>query len=112
MADDKAMELASDVLPEHGVAYISRRDAQRAVADLLFEVSEAVKAARAEQVPGAPLTLAVMQHLERFILPDPVDPLADAIEALRKGPLREATSLATELREALAKRGLKIVAAD
>lgn len=48
---------------------------RNAFSRFIQEVSDAVKAARSEQVPGAPLTNAIMRHIEPLILPEPVDPL-------------------------------------
>lgn len=74
--------------------------------------SEASKLAIAEAVRYGDATSrgpAVAQHLEPFIIPDPVDPLA---EAIREASLSDADQGdADRLRTALAARGYKIVEA-
>ena len=70
------------------------------------QVSDAIKAAsNHEEVPGF-----VPPSLAPFILPDPVDPLVDALKCAVDFRCDEV--MAGNFREQLAKRGLKIVEAQ
>lgn len=77
-------------------------------ARFIQEVSDAAKAARDNHWDYIP----TLNKLETFILPEPVDPLYEALFAvveLGRYDTREQTEL---LRAELAKRGLKIVEAS
>ena len=114
--EKKALALVNDVLNERGnytlYAGISRAsDPRHEVICRLIEQHEAYKQEVSDVVGGVItstyLPAPTMHKLQRFIIVKP-DPLA---AAMSEAYLRDAIDdvIATHLREALAKRGLKIV---
>ena len=87
---------------------------RRAFARYIREVSDAVKAAREAGGGGADTWCLVdFAQLSRFILPDPVDPLLEALNGLvpeigAPPGVPPAEHLATNLRQALASAGYEI----
>lgn len=116
----KALALVNEVRArqewrEEFMAFLDRRDAPENEALCLAierheafrkEVSDAVEAAK--RVYGG--HLEAFDQLERFILPKPVDPLVEALQAVDEfASPTWVERIAPQLRAALAARGLKIV---
>lgn len=94
---------ASDFLPENASADMT--------AFVQFIADADAAAREISTMEMSPLaSYAVGKALSPFILPDDVDPLEQAIAAIRAGEMyRDNRTLADDLRTALASRGLQIV---
>ena len=113
MADvsEAAKARALEMLWREGVPqtkeYVQTTYGFLALARFIQEVSDALKAVNAANTG---IGIKLPESLAPFILPEPVDPL---VEAMRDcGWNSDAEADAGALREVLAKRGLKIVEAD
>jgi glycine/serine hydroxymethyltransferase len=104
-------QLVDDAWAGTGSSY--QRAMERAFDALIMQVSDAAKELNGQlRDAGFKPDGRTRELLAQFILPEPVDPLVEALEAIEHKAYERSFDIAEDaknLRDELAKRGLKIV---